>query len=261
MNIVVCIKQVPDTNDVKIDSETNTLIRKGVESIINPYDMNAIEVGLTLREQFEGKVTVISMGPPQVKESLKDAISLGVDEVILLSDRAFAGADTLATSYTLAKGIEKVGDVDLILCGKQAIDGDTGQVGPGIAEQLQFPHTTYVKEIIDANKRMITVKRKIETGFEKIEMELPGLLTVVKHINEPRLPSIRGILRARDIEVPVWTAEDLEVDENAIGLDGSPTQVVSCTTPEINVEGEMFEGKAEEQVDSLLAELRQQEIF
>lgn len=261
MNIVVCIKQVPDTDDVKIDSETNTLIRKGVQSIINPYDMNAIEAGIQLRKKFDGKVTVISMGPSQVKDSLKDAISLGVDEVILLSDRAFAGADTWATSYTLAKGIEKIGDVDLILCGKQAIDGDTGQVGPGIAEQLNLPHITYVKDIVDASKNEITVKRKIENGFSTIEMKLPGLLTVVKDINEPRLPSIRGILRAREIEVPVWTAEDLDTDEDFTGLDGSPTQVVSCKTPEIDVEAKMFEGKAEKQVDGLLAELRQQEIF
>src|SRR6056297_3682457 len=168
MNIVVCIKQVPDTTDVKIDKETNTLIRKGVESIINPYDMHAIEEGLRLKEQFEGKVTVISMGPPQVKDALKEAISLGVDEVILLSDKTFAGADTLATSYTLARAIAKLDDIDLILCGKQAIDGDTAQVGPGIAEHLQIPHATYVKEIINTDQQKITVKKKIEIGYEKL---------------------------------------------------------------------------------------------
>src|SRR6056297_2323114 len=148
MNIVVCIKQVPDTTDVKIDKKTNTLVRKGVESIINPYDMHAIEEGLRIKENTGGKVTVISMGPSQVKDSLKEAVALGVDEVILLSDRAFAGSDTLATSYTLARGIAKIANVDLILCGKQAIDGDTDQVGPGIAEHLQLHHATYVDEIL-----------------------------------------------------------------------------------------------------------------
>lgn len=261
MNIVVCIKQVPDTTDVKIDSKTNTLIRKGVESIINPYDMNAIEVALSLREEFGGKVTVISMGPPQVKDSLKEAVSLGVDEVILLSDRAFAGADTLATSYTLAKGIEKIDEVDLILCGKQAIDGDTAQVGPGIAEHLKLPHTTYVKEIIEMKNETLTVKRKIEDGFELIKMQLPALLTITKEINEPRLPSIRGILRSREIEVPVWTVDDLDLDHSFIGLDGSPTQVVSVETPKIDVEGEVFTGTAEEQVESLLVALSDQKVL
>ncbi len=261
MNIVVCIKQVPDTNDVKIDKETNTLIRKGVKSIINPYDLHAIEVGLDLRDRFKGKVTVISMGPPQVADSLKETIAMGVDEVVLLSDRAFAGADTLATSYTLAQSINKIGDVDLILCGKQAIDGDTAQVGPGIAENLEIPHTTYVKEVSDVNKEVITVKRKIESGYELIEMKLPALLTVVKEINEPRFPSIRGILRSRQIEVPIWTAEDLEVDIDAVGLNGSPTQVVSIATPQVTVEGEIFTGKAEEQVDKIIDALSQQKIF
>lgn len=261
MNIVVCIKQVPDTTDVKIDSKTNTLIRKGVESIINPYDMHAIETGISLREKHGGSVTVISMGPLQVKNSLKEAISLGVDKVVLLSDRAFAGADTLATSYTLARGIEKIDEVDLILCGKQAIDGDTAQVGPGIAEHLQIPHTTYVKEITEINENYITVKRKIEDGYELIKMQIPALLTITKEINEPRLPSIRGILHSREIEVPVWTAGDLEVDKDLIGLEGSPTQVVAVETPQFDVEGEILTGTAEEQVDRLLKALNEQKVL
>ena len=261
MKIVVCIKQVPDTTDVKIDSKTNTLIRKGVESIINPYDMNALEVALTMREDYGGKVTVISMGPPQVEESLKEAISLGVDDVILLSDRAFAGADTLATAYTLATGIEKIVGYDLILCGKQAIDGDTAQVGPGIAENLNIPHTTYVKEIRKVEEDSITVKKIIETGYEIIEMELPALLTITKEINEPRLPSIRGVLRSREIKVPVWTADELILDRDLIGLDGSPTQVVSVETPEIDVEGEMISGTSEEQVAHLLESLSEQKVL
>ncbi|AZR72843.1 electron transfer flavoprotein subunit beta [Anoxybacter fermentans] len=261
MKIVVCIKQVPDTTDVKINKETNTLIREGVKSIINPFDMYAIEEGLRLREKYGGTVTVISMGPPQVTESLKEAVSLGVDDVILLSDRVFAGADTLATSYTLAKGIEKIGGVDLILCGKQAIDGDTAQVGPGIAEHLDIPHVTYVKEITDVTDKIIRVKRMIEGGYEEIEMDLPALLTVVKEINEPRLPSIRGILRSREMEVPIWTAQDLDVDEDKIGLNGSPTQVVSITTPKFEAKTQIFTGKVEEQVQNLFNALREQRIL
>ena len=262
MNIVVCIKQVPDTNDVKIDKKTNTLMRQGVKSIINPYDMHAIESGLRLREEFGGKVTVISMGPSQVKDSLKEAISLGVDEVILLSDRAFAGADTLATSYTLAKGIEKISGVDLIICGKQAIDGDTAQVGPGIAEHLNIPHATYVEEIVETTEKDITVKRKLEEGYEKIRLQLPSLLTVIKEINEPRLPSIRGIIKSRQIEkIPVWTAEAIDVDKEFIGLDGSPTQVVSVSTPQLDVEAEIFEGDCDYQVNCLIKALSELKVL
>lgn len=261
MNIVVCIKQVPNTTEVKIDKKTNTLVRSGVESIINPYDMHAIEEGLRIREELGGKVTVISMGPPQVADSLKEAISLGVDDVILLSDRAFAGADSLATSYALAKGIESIGNVDLIICGKQAIDGDTAQVGPGLAEHLSLPHTTYVKEVSNVNDKNIKVKRTIEDGYEVVEMDLPALITVVKEINETRFPSIRGILRSREIEVPVLTADNLEVDKNKIGLNGSPTQVVSVFTPQVEAQTEIFNGEPAEQAHKLVEVLRQQKII
>lgn len=258
MKIVVCIKQVPDTTDVKINQETNTLIREGVKSIINPFDMYAIEEGLLMKEANGGSVTVISMGPPQVSESLKEAVSMGVDDVILVSDRAFAGADTLATSYTLAKVIAKLGDVDLIITGKQAIDGDTAQVGPGIAEWLGIPHCTYVKAIDEVDQQTLRVQRMIEGGIERIAMELPALITVVKEINEPRFPSIRGILRSREMKVPVWTVQDLDVEASQIGLIGSPTQVVAITTPELNTQAEIFIGKAEEQVQKLFTILRQQ---
>lgn len=260
MKIVVCIKQVPDTTDVKINKETNTLIRDGVKSVINPYDVYAIEEGLRLKEEYGGSVSVISMGPPQVSESLKEAVSLGVDEVLLLSDRAFAGADTLATSYVLAKAIEKLGDVDVILCGKQAIDGDTAQVGPGIAEHLAMPHSTYVKSIEEVTDNSIQIRRMIEGGYEEIEMTLPVLLTVVKEINTPRMPSIRGILRSRELEVPVWTVNDLDVDDTKIGLKGSPTQVVTIATPDTGTKAEIFTGKVEEQVQNLFAALREQKI-
>ena len=262
MHIVVCIKQVPDTTDVKIDRETNTLIRSGVESIINPYDVHALEEALRLKEKHGGKVTAISMGPGQVKDALKEAVSLGVDDVILISDRKFAGADTLATSYTLATAIKKMEQVDLIMCGKQAIDGDTAQVGPGIAEELELPHTTYVQNIIEVENDQITVERETETGYEVIQMKLPALITTLKKINEPRLPSIRGTLRAREIEIPVWSVDDLaDIEQDKIGLDGSPTQVVSVDTPELKGAGTLFTGEPKEQVNKLLDALSEQQVF
>lgn len=260
MKIVVCIKQVPDTTDVKINKETNTLIREGVKSIINPFDVYAIEEGLRLRETYGGQVIVLSMGPAQVMEALKEAVSLGVDDVILLSDRAFAGADTLATSYALAKAIEKIGGVDLVITGKQAIDGDTAQVGPGIAEALQIPHSTYVKHISSVDENVIRVQRMIEGGYEEIEMDLPALITVVKEINTPRMPSIRGILRTLDLQVPIWTAKDIDAAEARIGLKGSPTQVVTIATPDLDVTGEIFTGKVDEQVQKLFDALRERKI-
>lgn len=260
MKIVVCIKQVPDTTDVKINKETNTLIREGVKSIINPFDVYAIEEGLRLKERFGGSVTVISMGPNQVVEALKEAVTYGVDEVILLSDRAFAGADTLATSLALAKAVEKMGGVDVIICGKQAIDGDTAQVGPEMAEHLDIPHTTYVKHVVDASGKNIIVQRMIEGGYEEIEMTLPALITVVKEINEPRMPSLRGIFRSLELQVPVWNAKDLNVDESLIGLKGSPTQVVTIASPNLEVKGQIFTGKVEEQVQNLFNSLREQKI-
>lgn len=255
MNIVVCIKQVPDTTDVRINPDTNTLVRDGVESIINPFDMYAIEEALRLKERFEGKVTVITMGPPQAEAALREAISLGIDEAILLSDRAFAGSDTLATSYSLAMGIKKLGSVDVIICGKQAIDGDTAQVGPGISVWLDIPQVTYVKKIEDIEetnkKKMFRVQRLIEEGHEIIEVPLPCLLTVVKEINEPRIPSLKGMMRSKKAEITKWTAEDIKADEKKIGLDGSPTQVVKIFSPPARTGGQILHGEAEDVVAKL----------
>ena len=227
MQIIACIKQVPDTAEVKIDRKTNTLIREGVPSIINPFDLNAIEEGLLLRERFGGTVTVISMGPPQVETALREALSLGVDQAILLCDRAFAGADTLATSYTLAAGIKKIGAFDLILCGKQAIDGDTAQVGPEIAEWLDIPHLTYVRSIDEVSpaetaSASIEVSRLVEGGYEQASASLPALLTVVREVNEPRLPSYRASLRAKTQAIAFWGAADLSVDPERIGIPARP---------------------------------------
>lgn len=234
MNIIVCIKQVPDTTEVKINPETGTLIREGVPSIVNPFDMYAIEEGLRLKEQFGGKVTVISMGPPQAMEALKEAVAMGADEAILLSDRAFAGSDTWATAYTLSRAINKCGPFDIILCGKQAIDGDTGQVGPGVARQLDISQLTYVFKIrkLDLESRAIVVERLLEEGREVVETKLPALLTVVKDINQPRYPTFMGIRRATKMQIPVWGAADLpDTDSSKFGLKGSPTQVVRVFNP------------------------------
>ena len=234
MHAIVCIKQVPDTSEVRINRETNTLVREGVESIINPFDTYAIEEAIRLKESHGGKVTVISMGPPQAMDAIKEAVAMGCDEAILLSDRAFAGADTWATAYTLAQAIKRIGDYDIILCGKQAIDGDTGQVGPGIARQLGITQLTYVFKIreIDFAHRVLEVERLLEEGREAARSSLPAVVTVVKDINDPRLPTFRGIRRATRMEIPVWDARILtELDTEQIGLAGSPTQVVRIFTP------------------------------
>lgn len=256
MNVIVCIKQVPNTTDVKIDPKTNTLIREGVESIINPFDTYAIEEGIRLKERFGGKVVVISMGPPQAEAALKEAVSLGCDEAILISDRAFAGSDTWATSYTLSQAIKKIGLFDLILCGKQASDGDTAQVGPGIATHLDIPQVTYVKKVEELKENKARVERLVEEGFEVIETTLPCLFTVVKEINVPRLPSLKGKMRAKSVKVPVWTAKDLGCDAKKIGLEGSPTKVMKIFNPPPRKGGVKLTGEPDEVVDKLLELLK-----
>jgi len=256
MDIVVLLKQVPDTTDVRIDRETNTLIREGVPSIINPFDMYAIEEGLRIRERAgRGTVTVMSMGPPQVESSLREAIALGVDETVLLSDRAFAGSDTWSTSYTLAAGIRKLGRFDVILCGKQAIDGDTGQVGPGVAQLLDVPQVTHVRKIDVAPDGTAVVERLLEDGTDVLKVRLPAVFSVVKEINEPRLPSLKGKMRARKAEIRVWRSTDLEVDAAELGLDGSPTRVIRIFAPEPRPGGRVIAGSVDEVVAELAAEL------
>lgn len=252
MNIIVCIKQVPETTNVRINPETNTLIREGVKSIINPFDMYAIEEAVRLKEKFGGKATAITMGPPQADAALREAISMGIDEGILLSDRAFAGSDTWATSYTLAYGIKKIGDFDLILCGKQASDGDTAQVGPGISAHLNIPQVTFIKKIEEIKDSNARVERMMEEGYEIIQTPIPALFTVVKEINEPRIPSLKGLMRAKSAKITVWTQKDLGLDLQKIGLNGSPTRVVKIFTPEARTKGQMLEGDTEHIVDKLV---------
>ncbi|MBP7087790.1 MAG: electron transfer flavoprotein subunit beta/FixA family protein [Candidatus Omnitrophica bacterium] len=260
MKIIVCIKQVPDTTDVKIDPKTNTLIREGVLSVVNPFDMYALEEAVRLKERFGGHTTVITMGPPQAEGALREALSLGIDSAVHLCDRSFAGSDTWATSLILAKAIEKIADYDLIICGKQASDGDTAQVGPGIATHLNLPQATYVRKIdtihLDTNPKIIVLERLLEDGYELIELQLPALITVVKEINEPRLPSLRGKMAARKASITAWGNKDLNIEENKIGLSGSPTQVVKIFTPPPKPGGKIFEGEPDKVVEELIREIK-----
>lgn len=255
MKILVCIKQVPDAKDVRLDPVTNTLARDGVQSIMNPYDRHALEEAVRLKEAHGGSVTVLSMGPPQTEATLRDAVACGADEAVLVSDRAFAGADTWATTYTLAKAIEKIGGCDLVLCGKQAIDGDTAQVGPGLAERLKMPYITCVRKVTGCEAGLIRVERLMDDGYDELELPLPALLTVVKEINEPRIPSLKGKMRAKKVEVAMLTAADIEADPAAVGLQGSTTQVVRVFSPEARGDREMLAGSVDDQVAQLAARL------
>lgn len=255
MNIIICIKQVPDTAEVRINPETNTLIREGVPSIINPYDLHAIEAALQIKEKTGARVTVITMGPPQAEDALREAISMGADDVRLISDRAFAGADTWATSYALYKAIEKLG-YDIILCGKQAIDGDTAQVGPEVAEFLNIPHIAYIRKIEDISDKSIKVQRLMDEGYDVVESPLPVLLTVVKELNTPRLPSLKGKMAAKKAVITRMDLNAIGAEAENVGLKGSPTQVKNIFAPQSKADRKMFQGSVEEQVDALVGELR-----
>ncbi|MDR2860399.1 MAG: electron transfer flavoprotein subunit beta/FixA family protein [Elusimicrobiota bacterium] len=244
MNIIVCIKQVPNTTDVKIDHETGRLKREGVESIINPFDEYAIEEAVRLKEKIAGsKVTVITMGPPQAESALREAISRGADEAVLVCDRAVGGADTLATSYALSSAIKHLGSFDIIFCGKQATDGDTAQVGPGIAEMLNIAHISYVKKIEKIDEKSVMAERLMEDGYDVIESPLPVLMTVVKEINIPRLPSLKGKMNAKKAVIKTLTAADIGADIQKCGLNGSPTQVMKIFTPPQRAGGQKLVGE------------------
>ena len=255
MNIVVCIKQVPDTAEVKINPETNTLIRDGVENIMNPFDRQALETALILKDTSGAKVTVVSMGPPQATDILKEAIAMGADDAVLISDRALAGSDTLATSVALAAAVRKVGECDLVLCGKQAIDGDTAQVGPEMAEHLGIPQVTgALKVVLGADGRLL-VDRENESSSQT--------LAVTKSEKEPRFASIKGKMKARKAEIPVMGAVELEIDPKVIGLSGSPTKVLKIFTPSVpQIESEIInEEDTDKAVDMLIEKLVQAKII
>jgi electron transfer flavoprotein beta subunit len=257
----VCIKQVPQTTNVKIDPETNTLVRQGVESQINPFDLYALEEAVRVKERLvaqgeDATVTVVSMGPPQVDAALREAITLGADDAVMLSDRAFAGADTWATSYALAAAVKKL-QADLVLCGMQAIDGDTAQTGPGITVHAEYGLATYVSKVAEIDTKRAKVHRLLEEGYEICEVQLPALFTVVKEINEPRTPSLRGKMKAKSAQIIVWTAESLNLDPDKCGLKGSPTQVVKVFSPEHRAGGERWEGDAPELAAKMLEIIRE----
>lgn len=256
MNIIVCIKQVPDTTIVKIDPKTNTLIREGVPSIINPEDKNALEEALVLKEKFGGHVTVISMGPPQAKNALREALAMGADEAILLTDRAFGGADTLATSKTLAAAIKAIGNYDLILAGRQAIDGDTAQVAPELAEHLGLPQVTYVQDV-KVEGDYLFVNRALEDGYEIIKVKMPAVLTVIKELNVPRYMDIRRIFATSDDDIKIMTSEDVDIDKSELGLSGSPTKVIKSMTKEAKGQGEVVNLPVKEAASFLLKKLKE----
>lgn len=231
MKIVVCVKQVPASNDVKIDPATGRLIREGVEAVLNPFDLYAVEQGVLLRESFGGETIALSMGPPQAEQSLRECLSLGCQRAVLLSDRAFAGSDTWATSYALAQAIRKLGGVDLVICGKQAIDGDTAQVGPGIAAHLDWPQVTYVSHLRAIADGMLTVTRMNEDGYDVAQLPLPAVMSVVKDLNTPRIPNLRSVLDSRKTVIDRWDAAAIGADPARIGLNGSPTRVVRTAPP------------------------------
>lgn len=240
MNILVCIKQVPDTTEIKIDPVTNTLIRAGVPSIVNPFDAYALEMAVRIKDLNGGKVVVMSMGPAQAAAALKECLAVGADEACLISDRAFSGSDTLATSYILSCAVkaveEKTGKFDLIFCGKQAIDGDTAQVGPELAEHLDYPQITYAVEAT-AKPGKVIVKKETESGYEIIESPTPCLITVTKPAFDPRLPSIKSKMAANKAVIPVITAADITIDLAMAGLKGSPTKVKKTFTPTLKKSG------------------------
>lgn len=258
MNILVCIKQVPGTNKVEVDPVTGVLKRSGVDSKMNPYDLYAIETALKLKEKTGGKVCVISMGPPQAKAIIYEAFSMGADQGALISDRKFGGADVLATSYTIAQGIQKFGEFDLILCGKQTTDGDTAQVGPEISEWLSLPCVTDVRKIVDVDKESITVEVDLPNDIEVMSIEFPCLITVEKDIYQPRLPSYMKKMDTKDRQIQMFSLEDLEdQDEKKYGLSGSPTQVQRIFPPESNNKRELWDEAGDVLVDKLFTKVKE----
>ncbi len=261
MKIIVCIKQVPDTTEVKLDPKTGRLIRDGVPSIINPDDKNALEQALSIKDENpDATVTVVSMGPPQADIAMREALAMGADEAILISGREFGGSDTWATSYIIATAIKKIGEYDLILCGHQAIDGDTAQVGPQIAEQLGIPQITYVQAMRIEGDEVIAT-RQLEDGYAVVSAKMPVLLTAIKELNSPRYMTPRGIFEAYEKQVRVWGFADVPVDEARIGLKGSPTNVNKTFSPEPRGKGEMLEGADRNTVKALISKLTEKHVL
>jgi electron transfer flavoprotein beta subunit len=255
LNIIIPIKQVPETSNVKMDEKTGTMIREGIQSIVNPMDLYAIETGIALKEKMGGKITVITMGPRSAAQSLKEAIAMGCDEGILISGSEFAGSDTWATSYVLSEAIKKIVNYDLILTGERATDGETGHVGPGIASFLDIPLATYTSRIIQVYPDFIIVERLVEEGYETLKLALPALLTVTKEISYPRLPTLRGKQRARRTQIPDWSKETLGLVDSDIGLKGSPTRVIKLHVPKVTRQGTLLNAQDEESIERAVDQL------
>ncbi len=262
MRIIVCVKQVPDTNEIKIDPLTGTLMRDGVPSILNPDDANALEAALRIKDEYPGTtVDVLSMGPAQACYALRECLAMGADNAYLLSSRAFGGADTCSTSTTLAYGVRKLGDFDFIFTGRQAIDGDTAQVGPQLAQRLGLPIATYVQNIREVKEKTVIVERQLEDGYQILEVNRPCLLTAVKEWNEPRYMTVIGIENAYRKEIPVWDEKDIGIDVQDCGLNASPTKVFRSFTPPPKGKGEMLSGTVSEMAQSLVAKLMEKHIL
>jgi len=257
MNIIVCMKQVVENPKIELDPKAAWQARAEGKIIINPFDMYALEEGIRLRERYGGKVAAICMGLPEADNALREAYALGMDQAILLSDPVFEGSDTLATAYVLSRAIGKLDLPDLIVCGRQAMDGDTGQVGPQLAEILGMPLVSFVSSIQAAEDGVMTAQRLVDSGHQVVQTQLPAVITVVKEINEPRLPSLRGLMQAKKAQIPVWGASDLEVDPARVGLQGSPTRVASAGFPERPAEGRILEGSLESQAEQVADILRE----
>lgn len=259
MNIIVCIKQVPDTTEVKLDPKTGTLIRDGVPSIINPDDKAGLELALDLKDKYNAKVTVITMGPQQAEIVLREAYAMGADRAILLTDRKFAGADTLATSNALSGAIRTL-DYDLIITGRQAIDGDTAQVGPQIAEHLDLPQVSYL-QALEYNNNTFTIKKALEDGYQILEVDSPCLVTVLNSANSPRYMSVKGIMDAFDKEIEVWGVDKIDIDEEKLGLKGSPTKVKKAFTKGIKASGEVYQVEPQEAIGIIISKLKEKFII
>lgn len=253
MKIAVCIKQVPFSTKINIDPVSGTLIRKGNETQINPYDEYAIEEALRIKESVGGTITVYTMGPPQAKDILKDALAMGVDKSKLITDQAFAGSDTLATSYTLSQAIKTDGIPDLLICGKQAIDGDTAQVGPSLSQLLKTSLATNVQKVRSINNNSITVEQMMDSGYWNVELRLPAVITVVKGINTPRIANLEDRLKAEIEDIEKYHASSIDANINYCGLNGSPTQVYKSFSPKRKTETEKFSGNSDELADKLIS--------
>ena len=260
MNIVVCIKQVPDTTEIKINPETGTMIRDGVASIINPDDKGGLEMAIQLKEQFGAHVTVITMGPPQADIILREAFAMGADRAIHLTDRKFAGADTLATSYALAGALKKL-NFDLLITGRQAIDGDTAQVGPQIAEFLDLPQVSYTQELKFDGEKTFTIKKATEEGYQMLAVEAPCVITVLSSANNPRYMSVGGIVDAYQKEVELWGKDNIDVEDHNLGLKGSPTRVRKAFAREVKPAGELYEVGTDEAVGIIISKLKEKFIL